>query len=193
MKDYLLTALLFATGASAQQVTCQTGKPNLATGTTTTCTGSLSNSGTVQIQPGPNYSEALYGAQRANAAQTTANAQMLQAMAQARLAKGQSELAHQQAELVKQQTEALRDQQASVAPAHQEIQQPARPSPQDQEKLHAAVQAALDSDTVPGLKAKAATLEAILRNSPSDSESFRSASNALLSVNTELAKRGELR
>jgi hypothetical protein len=44
-----------------------------------------------------------------------------------------------------------------------------------------------------GLKAKAATLEAIQRNSPPDSESFHNATGALLAINMELAKRGELK
>ena len=53
--------------------------------------------------------------------------------------------------------------------------------------------AALRATTTAGLKAKAATLEAVLRSSPSDSSAFQSATDALLLVNAELARRAALK
>jgi hypothetical protein len=57
----------------------------------------------------------------------------------------------------------------------------------------AQILAAVHSDSTDGLRAKVATLEAVQRNSPPDSESFRSATSALLVINEELAKRGALK
>jgi hypothetical protein len=178
----VLIALALSVPAYAQ-VKCQTGTYNPYAGSTTTCNGSFATPpATLPVQPVQNYGAMLSSAAQAQAAQTTANAQMLQAQVQARLAQ-------QQAELMRQQTEALQRQQVQVA-------QPApaaKPSAQEIDNLHASVAAAVAADTTVGLKAKVATLEAVQRNSPPDSETFRNATGALLIINTELAKRGELK
>lgn len=191
MKILVLT-LLFATAASAQ-VNCQTGPYNHYAGTTTTCNGTLtSQPAPLQVQPVQNYSAIMASAAQANAAQANANAQMLQAQAQAQLSQQQAELARQQAEYTRQQTEALARQQVDMT-HRQEVQPPRQLSVQDVQAQHAAVATAVAGDTTLGLRAKAATLEAVLRSSPPDSDSFRNATGALLTINMELAKRGELK
>jgi hypothetical protein len=93
-----------------------------------------------------------------------------------------------QAELAKQQAALLRAQQLQ---AEQERQAEQNRSALDTQR--AQILAAVHSDSTDGLRAKVATLEAVQRNSPPDSESFRSATSALLVINEELAKRGALK
>jgi hypothetical protein len=62
-------------------------------------------------------------------------------------------------------------------------------TPEQQKQLLEWVHA----DTTEGLKAKAATLEAVMRNSPPDSTTFKGAVDGLAILNAELAKRGALK
>jgi len=89
----------------------------------------------------------------------------------------------------------IKAQRAHEAAANARTEQ-ARQAEQNRSALdtqRAQILAAVHSDSTDGLRAKVATLEAVQRNSPPDSESFRSATSALLVINEELAKRGALK
>lgn len=103
-----------------------------------------------------------------------------------------AELAREQARTLRQQREAAERaaQPASARggpPPKQATSQQLTPEQQKQllEWVHA--------DTTEGLKAKAATLEAVMRNSPPDSTTFKDAVGGLAILNAELAKRVALK
>jgi hypothetical protein len=145
----------------------------------TICNGTVSNNqfgGTLQAVPLQDYGAMLGLSDQAS---------MMNAQSQAQLAQQQAKLVAEQAETLRAQRQALEQQTRTVVSA---------PPTEAQAQLqHDQVLSAVHADTTDGLRAKAATLEAVQRNSPPDSEVFRNATGALLIVNEELAKRGELK
>ena len=148
----------------------------------------------------PNFSQQMY---EANAA--LPNAAALQA---------QADLANMQAAALRQQMQAQRDEQDNqqrqaseriVAESRArsaenraiELREDAERAAKSQhdidaERLRLQVRDAITGDSVSRLKAKAATLEAVMRSTPSDSAAFHDAFGALGAVNAELATRNAL-
>jgi predicted lipid-binding transport protein (Tim44 family) len=143
----------------------------------------------------PNFPEQMAAMQQAQAAQDqaaaaqmAARAQMLQAQTQARIAAQQQ--AEREAADSRQRAQAAYDE---IMRQRQEERDKQLHEAPEKDRLRVQTQAAVAADTTPGLKAKAATVEAIMRTSPPDSETFRNATGALNVINEELAKRGALK
>jgi hypothetical protein len=141
----------------------------------------------------PNFAEQMAAMQQAQAAQDqaaaaqmAARAQMLQAQTQARQA--ERDAAEREAAASRQRAQAAYDEQM-----RQRQEERDRSEVSERDSLRVKTQAAIAADSTPGLKAKAATVEAIMRTSPPESETFRNATGALAVINEELAKRGALK
>lgn len=142
------------------------------------------------VQPVQDYGAILKSQSNAATQHELMRAQAEFARRQAALLRAQQQQAEQERQL-----EAARARQADEAAANVRMQQ-ARQAEQNRAALDAQqtqILAAVHADSTDGLRAKGARLEAMQRNSPSDSDSFRRATGALLVINEELAKRGALK
>jgi hypothetical protein len=178
-----IAGLLFAFTAHAQ-VTCQTSPPNPSGGTTTTCSdGSVSSA----TQPQALGSVAT-GMQQAQQAQ----ADQMQTIANAKLAAEQAELVREQREALQEQRQAAAAEAARRAAANDQ-QRPAEAPQTNSGMARERLAAALAATPTEKLKAGAATLEAIMRSAPPDSQAFHNAVRSLQATNEELVKRGALK
>jgi hypothetical protein len=142
------------------------------------------------VQPVQDYGAILNSQSIAAARQELMRAQAQLAKQQAALLRAQQLQAEQERQLAAAQAQRA-DEAAADAPMQQARQAERNRLALDAQR--AQILAAVHSDSTDGLRAKVATLEAVQRNSPPDSESFRSATGALLVINEELAKRGALK
>jgi len=142
------------------------------------------------VQPVQDYGAILNSQPNAAAQQELMRAQARLAKQQAALLRAQQLQAEQERQLATAQA-----QRADEAAANARMRQ-AQQAEQNRLALdaqRAQILPAVHSDSTYGLRAKVATLEAVQRNSPPDSESFRSATGALLVISKELARRGALK
>jgi hypothetical protein len=181
-------ALLFALSAHAQELqTCQyIGNTRYCS--TTGAPAPAVPQYTLPTMQQPDILGMYIKGREAAAAQRAAQAAQDEAEARAELAREQGKILQQQREAAGRAAQSASAQGGPPPPPPQQAT-PQQLTPEQQKQLLEWVHA----DSTEGLKAKSATLEAVMRNSPPDSTTFKDAVNGLAILNAELGKRGALK